>query len=500
MNPTTAMHPAPPAPFSGYPPTSIPAVGFARVGPGSTASRQQTLPGAHNGYSDSRSYGREPSYRVPNTRAKSPPSSSRQPYSAFTTASRNGFHNPPRPAREEPAPSWALSSSDVGSPANSFSKASANAERRPESTAPYGANTYGSPPNAHTRAPNTQIAAAHAARNLYTGTSPPSQVSPPGPLVQGNSGTILHPPGTLSLSPPMSTIPNRRSPSPLRQFETAAGTASRTMQPAQEFPRKNNGPPEFPQGMIIDPFGDPYSRHGGRTAAIPPQPSILPASSLVPIEVAPIPSNPAGEIKMCVVCFEQGTGVRFAARSPTVVCQHGATVCVSCLEQHILIAIHKSRTVDIRCPHEGCGKMLDYQDVYCSVREWSMLGYYEQLLIRREMGNTEQFVWCKNPICTSGQVHKPGPAQPIVTCNVCRQKSCYIHDRPWHEGVTCEEFDAKLRKYEEQDRATRTYLVKNTKSCPKCKRKRTATITSLDAHIMSRPETAVEEELYDTHD
>lgn len=33
---------------------------------------------------------------------------------------------------------------------------------------------------------------------------------------------------------------------------------------------------------------------------------------------------------------------------------------------------------------------------------------YEQLLIRREMGNTEQFVWCKNPICTSGQVHKPG--------------------------------------------------------------------------------------------
>ncbi|CAE6449965.1 unnamed protein product [Rhizoctonia solani] len=467
MNSTAAMQHAPPAAFSGYPPTSIPAVGFARVGPGSTASRQQTVPGMHNQSGDSRSYGRENSYRVPNTRATSPPSS-RQPYSAFTTASRNDFHNPPR--REEPTPSWALGSSDVGSPANSFSKASANAGRRPESTAPYGANTYGSPPNVHTRAPNAQIAAAQAARNLYTATSPPPS-QPPGSTVQGSSGTILHPSGTLSLSPPMSTIPNGRSPSPLRQFETAAGTTSRTAQPAQEFARKNNGSPEFHQGMIIDSSSDPYPRHDGRTAAIPPQPSILPASSVVPIEVVQIPSNPAGEIQMCVVCFEQGTGVRFAARSPTAMCQHGATVCVSCLEQHILIAIHKSRAVNIRCPHEGCGKMLEYQDVYCSVRDWGMLGYYEQLLIRREMGNTEQFVWCKNPVCTSGQVHKPGPAQPIVVCNTCRQKSCYIHDRPWHEGVTCEEYDIKLRKYEEQDRATRTYLVKNTKSCPKCKRK-----------------------------
>jgi hypothetical protein len=78
-------------------------------------------------------------------------------------------------------------------------------------------------------------------------------------------------------------------------------------------------------------------------------------------------------MQMCVVCFEQGPGVRFASRSPTAFCQHGATVCVSCLEQHILIAIHKSRSIGIRCPHEGCGKMLEYQDIYCSVRDWGML-------------------------------------------------------------------------------------------------------------------------------
>ncbi|KAH7344056.1 hypothetical protein B0J17DRAFT_645186 [Rhizoctonia solani] len=488
MNPATAMQSAPSASFSGFPQSSIPALGFARVGSGSTASRQQTAPGTHG---DSRSYSREPSYRVPTTQATSPPPSTRSPYSNFATAPRNDFHNPPRSTREEPGPSWALSSSEAGAPASSFSKASANAQRRPESTAPHGANTYGVHPNAHTRAPNVQMT-PDAARNFYTHQSlpPPSQMVPSGSVAQGNpNGTIMHPSGSISsLSPPISTIPNRRSPSPLRQFETAAVTASRTMQSPQDFIRRNPGPPELHHGMVIDSSSDHYSRHDGRPAAIPPQPSMLPASSLVPIEAAPIPSNPIVEMQMCVVCFEQGTGVRFAARSPTVMCQHGATVCVACLEQHILIAIHRSRTVDIRCPHEGCGKMLEYQDVYCSVREWGMLGYYEQLLIRREMGNTEQFVWCKNPVCTSGQVHKPGrefanclclaynsirnsAAQPVVVCNNCHQKSCYIHDRPWHEGMSCGEYDVKLRKYEEQDRATRMYLVKNTKQCPKCKRK-----------------------------
>ncbi|CAE7059866.1 unnamed protein product [Rhizoctonia solani] len=466
MNPSTAMQSVPSAAFSGYP-QSIPALGFARVGSGSTAPRQQAAPGVPNASNDSRSYVREPSYRVP-TQA-TVPSSTRPPHTTFTTVSRNGFQTSPRTTREEPGSSWALRSSEAGSPANSFSKVSANVEGRPESAAPFGVNPYGSSPNVHTRAPNTQIAAVNAARNLYAHrpSPPPSQMLPPGSVVNDNVD-IMRASGTVpSLSPPISIVPNRRSPSPLHQFETAAATANRTMQPPQDFSRRNASH----QGMVIDLASDYYPHHDGRSAVIPPQPSVVSASSLVPIEVAPVPSNAPVDMSMCTVCFEQGSHVRFAARSPTAMCQHGATVCVSCVEQHILTAIHKSKMVDIRCPHAGCGKMLEYQDIYCSVRDWGKLAYYEQLLIRREMGNTEQFVWCKNPVCTSGQVHKPGPAQPIVTCNTCRQRSCYIHDRPWHEGITCAEFDVKVRKYEEQDRATRTYLIKNTKSCPRCKRK-----------------------------
>ncbi|KAG9085172.1 hypothetical protein FRC07_013441, partial [Ceratobasidium sp. 392] len=77
--------------------------------------------------------------------------------------------------------------------------------------------------------------------------------------------------------------------------------------------------------------------------------------------------------RMCVVCFEPEGTVRFAERSPTEGCGHGATVCVSCLEYHILVAIHHCGNMDVRCPHEGCGKKLEYWDVYASVRDWNRL-------------------------------------------------------------------------------------------------------------------------------
>lgn len=78
-------------------------------------------------------------------------------------------------------------------------------------------------------------------------------------------------------------------------------------------------------------------------------------------------------LRMCVVCFDTEPDVRFAARSPTAKCGHGATVCTSCLERHILVITQSMRSVDVRCPHDGCGKKLEYRDIYASVRDWNQL-------------------------------------------------------------------------------------------------------------------------------
>jgi hypothetical protein len=56
---------------------------------------------------------------------------------------------------------------------------------------------------------------------------------------------------------------------------------------------------------------------------------------------------------------------------------------------------------------------------------------------------------------------------PIVTCHVCGLKQCFKHKAPWHEGLTCEQWDEKV-KQDVIDKDLTDELVKTTtKPCPK---------------------------------
>jgi hypothetical protein len=51
-------------------------------------------------------------------------------------------------------------------------------------------------------------------------------------------------------------------------------------------------------------------------------------------------------------------------------------------------------------------------------------------------------VWCKN--CDFGQLHTGGLDHPIVRCMKCGFRSCFRHSVPWHERMTCEEYDQMI--------------------------------------------------------
>ena len=52
-----------------------------------------------------------------------------------------------------------------------------------------------------------------------------------------------------------------------------------------------------------------------------------------------------------------------------------------------------------------------------------------------------------------------------MTCNACGARSCYTHEIPWHEEMTCDAYE-EARKAAEK--ATEDYLQRGTKACPKC--------------------------------
>lgn len=59
------------------------------------------------------------------------------------------------------------------------------------------------------------------------------------------------------------------------------------------------------------------------------------------------------------------------------------------------------------------------------------------------MSQADNFIWCTAG-CGSGQIHDSDARHPIVTCLHCGQRSCFQHNVPWHEGLTCKEYDRLL--------------------------------------------------------
>jgi hypothetical protein len=61
--------------------------------------------------------------------------------------------------------------------------------------------------------------------------------------------------------------------------------------------------------------------------------------------------------------------------------------------------------------------------------------------------------------------NSPIDKAPIMICAACKKKTCYTHDVPWHEDLTCAQYDVVRATTEG---ATQDTLNRETKPCPKC--------------------------------
>jgi hypothetical protein len=78
----------------------------------------------------------------------------------------------------------------------------------------------------------------------------------------------------------------------------------------------------------------------------------------------------------------------------------------------------------------------------------------------------DSFIYCLGPGCPSGQVHFEQDAQPIVTCNFCQFRTCFTHKVPWHDPLTCSQYDEQKKDRKEQEEASEKLIAETTKPCP----------------------------------
>ncbi|KAL6400662.1 hypothetical protein AUP68_16376 [Ilyonectria robusta] len=142
----------------------------------------------------------------------------------------------------------------------------------------------------------------------------------------------------------------------------------------------------------------------------------------------------------CVVCTET-KGVGFFPRfSITASCTHSPTTCLECIQLSIESDMSSKLWTEIRCPE--CRELLEYADIQRFANKQTFVRY-ETLALRAAMSEADNFVWCTSG-CGSGQIHESGEDQPIVTCLHCGHRSCFHHNAPWHENLSCEEYDQLL--------------------------------------------------------
>ncbi|KAF2808764.1 uncharacterized protein BDZ99DRAFT_360672, partial [Mytilinidion resinicola] len=144
----------------------------------------------------------------------------------------------------------------------------------------------------------------------------------------------------------------------------------------------------------------------------------------------------------CIICTDALPPTSFPPQPPTAHCTHSPQVCTADLDAWIRSSLTTKGPAAIGCPE--CGNHLTHPDIHRLAAPLT-LAAFETAQTRALLSADPNFRWCLSAAaCGSGQLHASGRAGPIMTCGACGFKQCVIHERAWHEGLTCREFDERV--------------------------------------------------------
>ncbi|CAF0915669.1 unnamed protein product [Adineta ricciae] len=172
--------------------------------------------------------------------------------------------------------------------------------------------------------------------------------------------------------------------------------------------------------------------------------------------------------RTCQVCFDEKFSYAFGPPL-TAACRHiHQTICNTCVLNHVEKAFEEICRDDVRCPEPDCGALFDYDAVKNILNRGAnkrLFDRYDRFITNRHIEQMDEFVWCSNPDCGMGQLNDGGQANNIVTCFNCHKRTCFTHRVPWHEGLTCAEYDQTRNA---DDEASQLWIIQNSKKCPNC--------------------------------
>ncbi|CAG8509763.1 12975_t:CDS:10 [Ambispora gerdemannii] len=163
-------------------------------------------------------------------------------------------------------------------------------------------------------------------------------------------------------------------------------------------------------------------------SASSPQSSALVSSSSSQRTISALSPSPRKE---CIICAESFDMTQLIQIS--IDCQHENNICQECVARHIEHELQDKGNTEIRCPDENCRNVMT-EDSVKKLSSETIFERYQQLSLVSTLSQIEDFYWCLNPNCNSGQIHYEGDAAPIMTCRFCSKKTCVMHTLPISDG------------------------------------------------------------------
>ncbi|KAK4162976.1 hypothetical protein QBC43DRAFT_213857 [Cladorrhinum sp. PSN259] len=185
--------------------------------------------------------------------------------------------------------------------------------------------------------------------------------------------------------------------------------------------------------------------------------------------------------RICIICTEERrVGTEFPTSPVTATCNHPSPqACLTCISQHIKTSLESHKWGDIHCPE--CHELMAYQEL-ARFADPETFARIEAGSVSAAIKEDPLLFECTRPECGYSQIHADGYEWPIFQCARCGALSCFTHNAPWHEFLTCEEYEISFEADNEHERKRRLTLEKQkedslsaaaiqhtAKRCPGCK-------------------------------
>uniref|UniRef100_A0A7S0R3F9 RBR-type E3 ubiquitin transferase n=1 Tax=Chlamydomonas leiostraca TaxID=1034604 RepID=A0A7S0R3F9_9CHLO len=176
----------------------------------------------------------------------------------------------------------------------------------------------------------------------------------------------------------------------------------------------------------------------------------------------PAPATSGSEEVTCNICCESVAPNKASSLAPD--CSH--IFCNDCWKQYLSVGLSEGKGSQLRCMGYKCGAPCDFDKVMALLKGTLEAKRYQEALLQSYVddNNTARFCpsapWCGNVIV----VESDPVCEPECSCSTV---FCFKCGRSPHSPCTCEmwtKWDEKISG----DSETRSWIIANTKPCPKC--------------------------------